>query len=87
MSDTSVRLDDLVDSVVIAKRLGVRDYNVVNTWRRRHPDFPEPVVTLPLGRIWSWHDVEAWARRTGRLPKSEPAGTEQRNLRNLRRGG
>ena len=65
-SEKFVRVDDLVGTVEIAQRLGVRDHNVVNTWRRRHSDFPAPVATLRLGRIWRWDDVEKWARKTGR---------------------
>jgi len=72
-----VRVDDLVGTVEIAQRLGVADHNVVNTWRRRHPGFPQPLTTLRHGRIWSWTDVEAWARATGRLtshPSREATG-------------
>jgi predicted DNA-binding transcriptional regulator AlpA len=29
--------------------------------------FPEPVAVLAAGRIWKRADVEAWARRSGRL--------------------
>jgi hypothetical protein len=57
----------LVGTVEIAQRLSVSDHNVVNNWRRRHPDFPEPLITLRQGRIWAWPDVEAWAQNTGRL--------------------
>ena len=67
-SEKSVRAVDLVGTVEIAQRVGVRDHNVVNNWRRRHADFPQPLVTLGLGRVWSWPDVEEWARRTGRMP-------------------
>jgi hypothetical protein len=67
MSDRTVRASDLVGTAEIAQRLGVRDHNVVNTWRRRHGDFPAPVVILSAGRVWSWPDVEAWASRTGRI--------------------
>ena len=66
--DRVVRVADLVGTVEIAQRVGVGDHNVVNTWRYRHADFPEPVVTLRHARIWSWADVERWARETGRLP-------------------
>lgn len=66
MSDKKIDLDDLVGSVEIAQRMGVKDHNVVNTWRRRHADFPRPILTLRLGRIWSWSEVERWARATGR---------------------
>lgn len=61
-----IRVDHLVGTVEIARRLGVRDHNVVNTWRRRHADFPEPLVDLYHGRLWAWPDVDMWARRTGR---------------------
>jgi uncharacterized linocin/CFP29 family protein len=66
--DRVVRVGDLVGTVEIARRVGVGDHNVVNTWRYRHADFPEPVVTLRHARVWSWVDVEHWAQRTGRLP-------------------
>jgi hypothetical protein len=67
VSDRRVRVEDLVGTVEIAKKLGVKDHNVVNTWRRRHADFPEPLTTLRHGRVWAWPEVEAWARTTGRL--------------------
>ncbi len=35
----------------------------------RTDTFPQPVVELASGRIWKREDVEAWARRTGRLPR------------------
>ena len=62
----TIRVDQLVGTVEIARRLGVRDHNVVNTWRRRHADFPEPLTDGHHGRVWAWPDVEAWALRTGR---------------------
>ena len=62
-----VDVDDLVGAQEIADRLGVSRPQVVHEWRRRHADFPEPVVTLTMGLLWAWPDVEAWARATGRL--------------------
>lgn len=29
-------------------------------------DFPEPLGTLSVGRVWSYDDVKEWAERTGR---------------------
>ena len=58
---------DLVGSAEIAERLGVVRETVL-LWRRRHPDFPEPVVTLQQAHVWNWPDVESWAKATGRLP-------------------
>jgi hypothetical protein len=31
---------------------------------------PEPVAELRQALIWSWPDVERWAKATGRLPRS-----------------
>jgi prophage regulatory protein len=30
------------------------------------PDFPEPEVTLAMGKVWRTADVEAWALSQGR---------------------
>jgi hypothetical protein len=37
-------------------------------FRQRHPGFPSPVARLVRALVWSWPDVEAWARETGRYP-------------------
>lgn len=61
-------MDNLVGTVEIAKRLGVKRLQVVHDWRRRYPDeFPEPVAKVSGTLVWSWPDVERWARQTGRL--------------------
>ena len=62
-----VELDDLVDAVEIARRVGVKRPQVVHDWRRRHADFPQPVTFLGNSHVWLWSDVEAWAHSTGRL--------------------
>jgi hypothetical protein len=56
-----------VGAAEIAQRLGVARPNVIHDWRHRHADFPEPVAQLRQALVWSWPDVERWARRTGRL--------------------
>ncbi|MGH9177544.1 MAG: DNA-binding protein [Acidimicrobiales bacterium] len=60
-------MNDLVGATEIAQRLGVARPQVVYSWRRRPLDFPAPVAKLSIGLVWAWPDVEAWARRTGRL--------------------
>ena len=59
--------DDLVGAAEIAERLGLAQVQTVHTWRRRYEDFPEPVARLKQALIWSWQDVEAWARSSGRV--------------------
>ena len=65
--------DDLVDVSAIAERAGTTP-GTVHQWRRRHPGFPAPVVTLAVGPVWRWEDVEAWLAkprlRTGRPRKA-----------------
>lgn len=60
-------MDKLVGTAEIAERLGAKNPELVHDWRRRYPDFPEPVARLKIGMIWHWPDVERWARATGRL--------------------
>ena len=61
-----VDVDQLVGAAEIAERLDVLR-QTVHQLHRRHPDFPAPVATLRQAMVWNWPDVEAWARRTGRL--------------------
>jgi predicted DNA-binding transcriptional regulator AlpA len=57
---------DLVGAAEIGQRLGV-DRRTVHLWRQRHADFPQPVAELKQALVWSWPDVAAWAKETGRL--------------------
>jgi len=61
-----VDVDDLVGTREIGGRLGV-GYRVVNNWRRRHDDFPASLATISGVKVWSWRDVQRWAKTTGRL--------------------
>lgn len=58
--------EDFVGVAEIAERLGVGT-SVVHDWRRRHSDFPAPVLRLRMGLLWVWTDVARWARESGRL--------------------
>ncbi len=60
-------VEQLVGVTEIARRLGVKAASRVHDWRRRYPDFPEPVAKLAMGLVWYWPEVEKWARKTGRL--------------------
>jgi hypothetical protein len=63
-----IDVDQLVGAHEIAERLDVFGPQVIHNWRRRYTDFPEPVAKLQTALIWSWPDIERWARQTGRLP-------------------
>jgi hypothetical protein len=62
-----VDVDQLVGAKEIAARLQVRGKSAVHDWRRRHDDFPIPIAQVSGVHIWLWPEVEAWARKTGRL--------------------
>lgn len=53
------RPSDLVSVAEIAAR-SARPVNTVQSWRRRHDDFPTPVASLATGPVWTWPVVERW---------------------------
>jgi predicted nucleic acid-binding protein len=50
---------DLVSVSEISARAG-RPINTIQSWRRRHRDFPVPAARLSAGPIWSWPTVADW---------------------------
>jgi hypothetical protein len=68
-----VAFEDLVGRQEIAEQLGVT-VAAVDTWRRRYPTFPEPLVILSATPIWRWSAVSSWARSTPRRPGRPPKG-------------
>jgi hypothetical protein len=50
---------DVVGVAEIAIRSG-RPVSTVQSWRRRHADFPAPNLDLAAGPIWLWTDVRTW---------------------------
>jgi predicted nucleic acid-binding protein len=62
---TPADASDLVSVTELAARSG-RSVNTIQSWRRRHPDFPAPSVELAAGPIWLWNDVSAWVERRSR---------------------
>ena len=54
-----------VGAAEIAGRLRVRP-QTVHTWRHRNL-MPQPRWTVSGQPAWDWPEIEAWARRTGRL--------------------
>jgi len=53
------RISDLVSVTEIAARAD-RPVNTIQSWRRRHSDFPAPVASLATGPVWTWPVVERW---------------------------
>lgn len=56
---------DLLGTSEIAELLGISRQMVHRLTRR--DDFPAPTAELAIGKVWRRADVEAWARKTGRL--------------------
>ena len=65
----SIPSEDLIDARAVAEILGLGQPNSVSTYQHRYADMPRPVVDLGEGRckLWLRPQIEAWARRTGRL--------------------
>ncbi|MEV5748567.1 N-6 DNA methylase [Actinoallomurus sp. NPDC052308] len=55
-----------VSAADIARLAGVGRAAVSN-WRRRHPDFPQPVGGTPTSPVFALTDVEAWLRDQRKL--------------------
>lgn len=63
---------DLVSVAELAARSG-RSVNTIQSWRRRHADFPSPNVELAAGPIWIWGEAKAWIdQRSPRRPAAAP---------------
>jgi hypothetical protein len=62
-----IDLDFLVGATEIAMRLGIKRPHLIHDWRRRHSDFPHPVLELTGTLIWEWREVRSWAQKTNRL--------------------
>lgn len=75
----SLELDarDLVSVSDISIRAG-RPVSTVQSWRRRHRDFPRPVAQLAAGPVWMWPVVLHWIDA-----RTQPG----RNRRPTSRGG
>ena len=59
----------LVGAQEIGAMLGVSRQRVQQLAAR--DDFPQPEVTLAMGKVWKRADVEAWARDHGRMLADE----------------
>ena len=58
---------DLLNASEVAVVLGLTHREAVSTYRKRYPDFPQPVSQVGRACVWNWADVERWAKKTGRL--------------------
>lgn len=58
---------DLVSVSEISARAG-RSINTIQSWRRRHADFPTPVAQLAAGPIWNWEAIATWISNRDRPP-------------------
>ena len=69
---TPAESGDLVSVAELAARSG-RSVNTIQSWRRRHADFPSPNVELAAGPIWRWSEAKAWIdQRLPRRPAPPP---------------
>ena len=59
---------DLASSPEIAVRLG-RPRRSFTRWRRHQRSFPNPLITLEIGPVWSWTDIETWWAERKRLKR------------------
>jgi predicted DNA-binding transcriptional regulator AlpA len=69
--------EKVVSLSTIAKLLGC---DRGTAWRyTKRDDFPEPLATLPIGKVWETRAVEKWAARTLPLQQGRPQKKRKRN--------
>jgi predicted DNA-binding transcriptional regulator AlpA len=59
---TKVDLDDLINAAKVAEMIGLAQRNSVSTYRRRHADFPAPVIEDGRCVMWRRSDIKRWMR-------------------------
>ena len=64
--DTTASLADLMGPREVAGYFSV-EVNTIAQWRKRHRDFPYPVLELSGRLIWDVRDLERWGIACGRL--------------------
>jgi N-6 DNA Methylase len=64
---------DLMTAAAIARLAGVGRAAVSN-WRKRHPDFPQPVGGSPASPLFDRDAVVAWLKTTGKADQLATAG-------------
>jgi len=64
-----VEPSQLINAAEVASVLGLAHREAIATYRRRYPDFPQPVISKGTCVMWYQPDIEAWAVATGRTPK------------------
>jgi predicted nucleic acid-binding protein len=64
---------ELVSVAEISARSG-RPTNTIQSWRRRHGDFPAPIATLAAGPVWHWPAVSRWIASRGAGQRRPAAG-------------
>ena len=62
-----INTEDLVDALEVSRILGLSHRNAVNTYLRRYPDMPRPVIDLGprRPRLWLRPAIEEWAATRG----------------------
>lgn len=60
-----VDLDELVTGAELGRRIGVSTQRVHQL--RAEAGFPKPLGRVGKAIVWRWADVEAWARKVGRI--------------------
>jgi hypothetical protein len=64
---------DVVTAAWIARQIGVGRAAVAN-WRKRYPNFPQPVAGRPNSPLFSWMAVRQWLVDTGKAEQLAAVG-------------
>ncbi|MBC7459922.1 MAG: hypothetical protein H7287_01030 [Thermoleophilia bacterium] len=70
--------DDVVSLAEIGRRTGItrESARLLATGRRGPGGFPLPLANIKSQQAWSWGEVSAWLRETGRLDEAAAGDTQ-----------
>lgn len=57
-----MNVEDLLDAAEVADLIGLSSRKSIPVYRKRYPDFPEPVLVRERCIFWHRPDVIAWLR-------------------------
>lgn len=58
--------EDLLNAAEVAEVLGLAHREAISTYRRRYPDFPQPLVKKGTCVLWNRSAIVAWSEQRRR---------------------
>jgi predicted DNA-binding transcriptional regulator AlpA len=80
-----VPTEELIDTVEVARMIGLSQRNSVSNYLKKYTDMPRPVIDLGpnRARLWLRPEVEAWLIRRGPVRRGRPSRSSSTSSENF----